>query len=218
MIITLWHISTICSSFSSSLFSCNFRSLLTVFGWFCTWNALANVDLHFSKFYSLLTVHPCIMFFKMKPTRSTLLLSTFISTSLHVSGNYVPIIRRNYFIYVTLVFFTLYGWSTLADTNRTSMTNTCCVYTVLRYSWWWTSDLSEIFRVIYQINLRNSSSRWNTSRSSECQTGVYPLYKRAVKLYMYLGQRPLASVQCWGARCAKLYPHVHKNLHRVVLW
>jgi hypothetical protein len=34
----------------------------------------------------------------------------FISTSLHVSGNYVPIIKRNYCIYATLVFFTLYGW------------------------------------------------------------------------------------------------------------
>ena len=34
--------------------------------------------------------------FQMKPTRCTLLLSIFISTSLHVSGNYVPIIRRNY--------------------------------------------------------------------------------------------------------------------------
>jgi len=47
----------------------------------------------------------------MKPTRCTLLISTsiFISNSLHVSGNYVPIIRRTYFIYATLVFFTVYG-------------------------------------------------------------------------------------------------------------
>ena len=36
--------------------------------------------------------------------------SIFISTSLHVSGNYVPIIRRTYCIYATLVFFILYGW------------------------------------------------------------------------------------------------------------
>ena len=48
--------------------------------------------------------------FQMKPTRCTLLLSIFISTSLHVSGNYVPIIRITYCIYATLVFFTLYGW------------------------------------------------------------------------------------------------------------
>jgi len=34
--------------------------------------------------------------FQIKPTRCTLLLSIFISTSLHVSGNYVPIIRRTY--------------------------------------------------------------------------------------------------------------------------
>ena len=34
------------------------------------------------------------------------------------------------------------------------------VYTVLRYSWWWTVDLSETCRVLYQINLRNCASLW----------------------------------------------------------
>jgi hypothetical protein len=48
----------------------------------------------------------------------------------------------------------------LADTSRTSMANTYCVHTVLRYSWWWTVDLSETRTVLYQINLRNSASRW----------------------------------------------------------
>jgi hypothetical protein len=48
--------------------------------------------------------------------------------------------------------------TTLADDNRTRMTNTYCVYTVLRYSWWWTVDMSEICRVFYQINLRNCAS------------------------------------------------------------
>jgi len=48
--------------------------------------------------------------FQKKPTRCTLLLSIFISTSLHVSGNYAPIIRRTYCICATLVFFTLYRW------------------------------------------------------------------------------------------------------------
>ena len=43
--------------------------------------------------------------FQMKPNRCTLLLSIFISTSLHVSGNYVPIIRTAYCIYGTMVFF-----------------------------------------------------------------------------------------------------------------
>ena len=46
----------------------------------------------------------------MKPTRCTLLLGVFISTSLHVSANHVPVIRRTYCFYATLVFFTLYGW------------------------------------------------------------------------------------------------------------
>jgi len=40
--------------------------------------------------------------FQMKPTRCTLLLSIFISTSVHVSDNYVSIIRRTYCIYATL--------------------------------------------------------------------------------------------------------------------
>ena len=48
----------------------------------------------------------------------------------------------------------------LADANRTSMTNTYCAYTVLRYSWWWRVDLSETCRVLYRINLRNCASRW----------------------------------------------------------
>jgi len=41
--------------------------------------------------------------FQMKPTRCKLLLSVFISNSVHVSGNYVPVIRRTYCIYATLV-------------------------------------------------------------------------------------------------------------------
>ena len=48
--------------------------------------------------------------FQMKPVRCILFLSTFISTFLHVLGNYMPIIRRTYCIYATLVFFVLYGW------------------------------------------------------------------------------------------------------------
>jgi hypothetical protein len=40
------------------------------------------------------------------------------------------------------------------------MTNTYRVYTALRYSWWWTVDLSETCRVLYQINVRNSASSW----------------------------------------------------------
>jgi len=53
-----------------------------------------------------------IHLFQMKPTMCTLFLSTFISTSLHVSGNYVPIIRRTFCNYATLAFFNLYEWLT----------------------------------------------------------------------------------------------------------
>ena len=66
----------------------------------------------YTEFYVLLTVHPYpyVIFFQMKSTRCTLLLSIFISTSVHGSGNYVPIVRRTYCIFAALVFFTLYGW------------------------------------------------------------------------------------------------------------
>ena len=54
----------------------------------------------------------------MKPTRCTLLLSIFISTSVHVSGNYVSFIRKTYCIYATLVFFTVYGWLSGLQTRQ----------------------------------------------------------------------------------------------------
>jgi len=48
--------------------------------------------------------------FQTTPARCTQFLSTFISTSPHVSGDYVPITRTAYCIYAPMVFFTLYGW------------------------------------------------------------------------------------------------------------
>jgi hypothetical protein len=51
-------------------------------------------------------------------------------------------------------------WPHYQTANRTSMTNTYCTYTVLRYSWRWTVDLSETCTVLYQINLRNCASCW----------------------------------------------------------
>jgi len=47
--------------------------------------------------------------FQYKPTGCTILRGIFISTSLHVSGNYVPIIRRTYCICATLVWVA--AWS-----------------------------------------------------------------------------------------------------------
>jgi len=64
----------------------------------------------FGKYLKKCNIYIYIYILQMKPTRCILLLSIFISTSLHVSGNYVPIIRRTYCIYATLVFFTLHGW------------------------------------------------------------------------------------------------------------
>ena len=61
-------------------------------------------------FFTFFVYRPSLYnLFQMKPTRCTLLLSIFISTSLHVSGNCVPVIRRTCCIYAKLVFFTVYG-------------------------------------------------------------------------------------------------------------
>ena len=57
-------------------------------------------------------------FFKMKPTGCTLLLSIFISTPLHVSGDYLPIIGRICCVYAALVFFTRYGWLSGLQTKK----------------------------------------------------------------------------------------------------
>jgi len=73
--------------------------------------------------------------FQMKPTRCTLLLSIFISNYLHVSGNYVPIIRRTYCIYATLVLFTLYGWLSGLQTNTEWKIPVSHRYS--KFSWWW---------------------------------------------------------------------------------
>ena len=83
--------------------------------------------------------------FQMKPSRCILLLSIFISTSLHVSDNYVPIIRRTYCIYAKLVFFVLYGWlfglsvsSQPADQTATHTEWKIPVpHRYSKFSWWW---------------------------------------------------------------------------------
>ena len=56
--------------------------------------------------------------FQMKRTRCILLLSIFISTSVHVSGNCVPIIKKTYCISATLVFYVLYGWLSGLQTSH----------------------------------------------------------------------------------------------------
>jgi len=46
--LTLWHMSTIHSPFSSQLGTSNFSSILTIFCQFFTWIALGNIHLLFS--------------------------------------------------------------------------------------------------------------------------------------------------------------------------
>ena len=70
-----------------------------------SWRVLPYVSYCTSIFF----VDPEFLYnlFQIKPTRYTLPLSILTSISLHVSGNHVPIIKRNYCIYA--VFFTLSG-------------------------------------------------------------------------------------------------------------
>ena len=73
--------------------------------------------------------------FQMKPTRCTLLLSIFISTSLHVSCNYVPIISRTCCIYATLVFFTV--WVAPDQTTTHTVWKIPVSHRYSNFSWWW---------------------------------------------------------------------------------
>jgi len=70
----------------------------------------------------------------MKPGRCTLLLSIFILTFLRVSGKYMPIIRKTYCIYVTLVFCTLYAW--LSGLFRATMCPSSGKHTVSMRHWY----------------------------------------------------------------------------------
>jgi hypothetical protein len=63
-------------------------------------------------------------------------------------------LRFNNFVRYITFHSELYCVYTLYAHNR------YCGYTMLRYSWWWTVDVSETCRVLYQISLRNSASRW----------------------------------------------------------
>jgi len=74
----------------------------------------------------------------------------FISTSLHVSDNYVTIISRTYCSYATLVFFTLYGWLSgllvgmkPVSSQPADQTATLTEWKIpvsrsySKFSWWW---------------------------------------------------------------------------------
>ena len=103
--------------FTFSFVSCNTLSYLKS-------NVRSKVTCRRPNCFSFCTSE-LISSFQMKPTRCTLLLSTFISTSLHVSGNYVPNIRRIYCTYATLVLFTVCGWLSglLQQTRQPPITN-----------------------------------------------------------------------------------------------
>ena len=100
-----------------------------------------------AEFYVLFTVHPCTIS-QIYPTRCTILFNIFIYfSSLRVSGFHAPIIRRNYCIYATLVFVTLYWWCLVSWLNWVSIKPadhvTHTVWQVpmspiySKFSWWW---------------------------------------------------------------------------------
>jgi len=72
--------------------------------------------------------------------------------------------------------------TTLADANRTRITSTYCVYTMLRYSWWWTVNMSETCRLLYQINVRNRASRWFSLQEHVMSVGVFPKAVRCASM------------------------------------
>jgi hypothetical protein len=72
----------------------------------------------------------------------------------HISSNSFSCYPRHYLTFLSAIL------TSLADSHHNYHDNTYCVYTVLRYSWWWAVDLSETCRVPYKINMRNSASCW----------------------------------------------------------
>jgi len=61
--------------------------------------------------------------------------------------------------YLNTVYTAIHGSSVgclLADSQQNYHVLLCIV---LRYCCWWTVDMSETCRVLYQINLRNNTSR-----------------------------------------------------------
>jgi hypothetical protein len=105
-----------------------------------------------------------------------------------------------------------------ADANRTSMTNTYCVYTVLRYSWWWIVGLSETCRVLHQINLRNSASRWLTLQ--EYIIMHVPLnVKMAVVLYKNISRCTVHWMSNWLWYCFTcVYIYISGPPYTASLW
>jgi hypothetical protein len=73
----------------------------------------------------------------------------------------------------------------LADANRTSMINTYCIYTVLRYSWWWTVDLSQTCKVLYQINYIVHLVGFHYKNISRCTVHLMKKKKKNPSLHRF---------------------------------
>jgi len=109
----------------------------------CKLDTLFKTSQHKFKLVIFVTFRgPCIVIHSYNESQRDALFLRFIwQSTLHVS--HISTVRHQQYLN------TVY---TLVDAH--------CLYTVLRYSWWWTVDMSETCRVLYQINLRNSASRW----------------------------------------------------------
>jgi hypothetical protein len=89
------------------------------------------------------------------------------SSSLHVSGKHVPIIRRNYCIYATLVFVTLHGWSagwSETPTSKPDATHTEWQMPVSHrysnFSWWWAHGCLKHVEKRNEYTKQNCAPRW----------------------------------------------------------
>ena len=83
-------------------------------------------------------------------------------SSLHVSGNYVPIIRRNYSMCATLVFVTLYGMNSNRKTRQRSIRSDKyqVSHRYSNFSWWWAHSCLKHVQKRNKYTKKNCAPSW----------------------------------------------------------
>jgi len=115
----------------------------------------------------------------------------------------------------------------LESCPQTGMTYSIAVCTV-KYSWWWTEELSETCRVSYQTKIEKSVHlvgfiRWNLSRCTVTWTSKWQCKFSQVITYVDTKARYFARclpLCCWGLydkwqRFANIYVHAHGSVGRL---
>ena len=79
--------------------------------------------------------------------------------SLHISGDYVPIIRRNNCIYATMVFV---WWLSGMHTRQSSTQSAKCQvsHKYICFSWWWAHSLSKHLQKRNRHTNKNCAPSW----------------------------------------------------------